>query len=280
MKTGCIIQARMTSSRLPGKVLKTIDFKTDRSVLEQVVQRVKMVGSIDEIIVATTVNADDDPVEKLADELGVAVFRGSEKDVLERYFLAAQEHDLDHVIRITSDCPFLDPEVIGALVDLYFKEGSQYGSNCIRRTFPHGLDCEIVAFDVLKDVYENQTDPFYREHVTSYVTSHLDDFKTSSLEDDEDNSGVRVTVDTVNDYVLSCILNELLMNEERPTSYKTLLGCYKARPYLPMINGDILQKKKYDTEEEEIVAAVSLLEKQEMNRAADRLRKLSVETTI
>ena len=270
----------MTSSRLPGKVLKTIDFVNDLSVLEQVVERVKHVSAIDAIIIATTVNSDDDPVEDLARKMGVEFFRGSEKDVLERYYLAAEKNGLDHVIRITSDCPFLDPAVIGNLIDLYFREGSQYASNCIKRTYPHGLDCEIVGFDVLKNIHETQTDPFYREHVTSYITSHLDDFKTSSLFDDEDNSGIRVTVDTVNDYILSCVLNEILMGEDEPMSYKTLVRCFKERPYLAMINGDILQKKKYESIDEERDAAVSMLRKQEMNRAADILEAASEERRI
>ena len=272
MKTGCVIQARMTSSRLPGKVLKTIDFERGISVLEQVVSRVKCVPSIDTIIVATTVNADDDPVEELVGRMGVEVFRGSEKDVLERYYLAAEKNGLDHVIRITSDCPFLDPQVIERLINLYFDEGAQYGSNCIRRTYPHGLDCEIVGFDTLKKIYETQSDSFYREHVTSYITSHLEDFRTCSLEDEEDNSSIRVTVDTVNDYILSCVLNEIIMREPDPMSFRTLIRCFKERPYLPMINGDILQKKKYDSREEEAEAAVSMLKMQEMNRAADMLQ--------
>ena len=271
MTTGCIIQARMTSSRLPGKVLKLIDYNDRKSILEQVADRVKRAEGIDRVIIATTINRDDDPIEEIASSMGVSVFRGSENDVLQRYYLAAEKYQLQHVIRVTSDCPFLDPEILSDLISLYFREGVQYASNCIRRTYPHGMDCEIFSFDVLKWMYENTEDRFYREHVTSYVTSHQEEFSIGSLEDTEDNSGIRVTVDTVNDYLLSCVLNQMLLNMPEGTSYKTLIGCFSRYPYLSMINEGIIQKKKYPTEEEEVEAAVHLLKMQEMERAADIL---------
>ncbi len=270
-KTGCIIQARMTSTRLPGKVLRTIDHLNGVCVLDQVIERVKKSEYIDEIIIATTTNDDDDPIVQKAAEHGVGVFRGSESDVLSRYYHAAKEYGLDDVIRITSDCPFIDPHVLDDLIRVFREGGHQYASNCIRRTYPHGLDCEILKFDVLEWMFNNTEDSFYREHVTSYVTHHQDEFDIGSLEDDEDNSGIRITVDTVNDYLLSCVLADLLRNEEDPISYKTVTRIYKEHPYLSDINGDILQKKKYETEKEEFEAAAKMLRLQEMNRAAEVL---------
>ena len=275
MITGCIIQARMTSTRLPRKVLRVIDFEEQKSVLEQVVERVKCVQQIDKIIIATTVNPDDDEVVEVAEKLGVGVHRGSEKDVLERFAEAAEKFSLDTVIRITSDCPFLDPDVISALIDLFYEGGYDYASNCIRRTFPHGLDCEILKYDLLEWMHKNASDSFSREHVTSFITSHLDDYRIGSLEDDEDNSQIRITVDTVNDYVLACVLNDLLREEKDPMSRKAVLDCYKKHPYLPLINGDIMQKKQFGSFEEELSEAVKLLKLQEMNRAADALSNLS-----
>lgn len=267
-KTGCIIQARMTSTRLPGKVLRTIDHSNGKCVLDQVIERVKMSEYIDEIIIATTTNDDDDPIVEKAAEHGVGFFRGSESDVLSRYYNAAKKYGLDDVIRITSDCPFTDPAVLDDLISVYRSGDHQYASNCIRRTYPHGLDCEILKFDVLEWMFLNTEDKFYREHVTSYVTHHLDEFDIGSLEDDEDNSDIRITVDTVNDYLLTCVLVDLLKNTDDPISYKTIVEIYKDHPYLRDINGDILQKKKYETEKEELEAAAKLLRLQEMNRAA------------
>lgn len=270
-KTGCIIQARMTSSRLPGKVLRVIDHKSGKTVLDQVLERVAASEYIDEIIIATTTNDDDDPIITKAQEHGVSVFRGSESDVLSRYYLAAKEHGLDDVIRITSDCPFIDPAVLDDLIRLFREGDYQYASNCIRRTYPHGLDCEILKFDVLEWMYENTEDMFYREHVTSYVTHHQDEFRIGSLTAADDNSGIRITVDTVNDYILTCVLADLLKGKENATSYRTIVDTYRDHPYLSDINGDILQKKKYESEKDELDAAVKLLRLQEMNRAADKL---------
>ena len=207
MKTGCIVQARMTSSRLPGKVLRTLDYKNNTTVLGSVIERLRKCKNIDQVIIATTVNAEDDPLVEYAKKEGFAFYRGSEDDVLERFYGAATEFKLDNIVRITSDCPFLDPSVIDALVDLFLSGDYQYASNCIRRTYPHGLDCEILTYETLKWMHENTTDKFYREHVTSYITSHMDEFKTASLTlDGEDYSDVRITVDTINDYTLSCLI--------------------------------------------------------------------------
>lgn len=274
-KTGCIIQARMTSSRLPGKVLRTIDNESGKTVIDSVVERVKMAKGVDEIIIATTVNSDDDVLEDKAASYDVGCFRGSESDVLSRYYLAAKEAGLDEVIRITSDCPFLDPEIIGSLIDLHKSGGKDYSSNCVRRTYPHGLDCEIVRFDVLEKIFNEQTDKFYREHVTSYITSHYDDFNVGSLESEEDNSGIRITVDTMNDYILTCVLNDLLKGCDDPYSYRTVVELFRTHPYLADINGEIMQKKKYDDPAEEIDAAVRLLKLQEMYRAAKLLEERS-----
>lgn len=274
MKIGCIVQARMTSSRLPGKVLKTLDYRNGSSVIDSVVERLKSAKNLDHIVIACTTNIDDDPLEEYAAKAGVACFRGSENDVLARFYLAATEYGYDHVVRITSDCPFLDPTVIDALVDLYLAGNYQYASNCIRRTYPHGLDCEILGYEQLKWMYEHTSDQFYREHVTSYITHHQDEFKIGSLElESEDYSNLRITVDTINDYTLSCVITDFIRGCENRFSFRTIVDCFEKHPYICNINSDIMQKKKYDTEEEEINAAVKLLKLQEMNRAAKLLER-------
>lgn len=274
MKTGCIVQARMTSSRLPGKVLRTLDYKNGTSVLGSVVDRLKACKNLDQVIIATTVNKEDDPLVEYAKKEGIDYYRGSENDVLERFYGVATEFRLDNIVRITSDCPFLDPRVIDELVELFLNGNYEYASNCIRRTYPHGLDCEILTYEVLKWMHENTTDKFYREHVTSFITSHQGDFKTGSLElDNEDYSDVRITVDTINDYTLSCLIAELIKDESERMSFRTVLKCFDEHPYIRLINADAVQKKKYDTEKEELIAAVKLLRLQEMNRAADILEE-------
>ena len=263
MKTGCIVQARMTSNRLPGKVLKTIDYKKGTSILESVFERLNAAKNIDCVILACTINKDDDPLVEYAEKKGINYYRGSENDVLSRFYEAATKYELDNVIRITSDCPFLDPDVIDALVDLFKSGDYQYASNCIRRTYPHGLDCEILTFDELKWMHENTTDQFYREHVTSYITHHQDEFKVGSLAlEDEDYSGIRITVDTI-----ACLITDLIRDKDDRMSFRTVLKCFDEHPYISNINADIMQKQRYDSEEEELAVAVKLLKAQEMDRA-------------
>jgi spore coat polysaccharide biosynthesis protein SpsF len=274
MKTGCIVQARMTSSRLPGKVLRTIDYTDGKSVLGSVMERLRAARNIDHVVIACTINDDDDPLVEYAESEGFAYYRGSENDVLDRFYNAATEFGYDNIIRITSDCPFLDPSVIDELVELFINGDYQYASNCIRRTYPHGLDCEILTYDVLKWMHENTTDKFYREHVTSYVTSHQDEFRVGSLAlADEDYSKVRITVDTINDYTLACVITDFIRDKADRFSFRTVLDCFRDHPYISNINADIMQKRKYDTLEEEVDAAVRMLTLQELNNAADILRR-------
>ncbi len=272
MKTGCIVQARNTSSRLPGKVTKILDYEKDTTVLEEVVSRLKKSKGIDAIIVATTTNPEDDSIVAIAKKAGVSVFRGSENDVLERFYLAAKVNNLDTIIRITSDCPFIDYGVLDNLIGLYVKGGYDYASNCIRRTFPHGLDCEIFSFEALKRAYDSTAfvddDKFYREHVTTYLHTQPKLFKLGSLTDEEDNSGIRITVDTKQDYILACVLKSYLGDEY---TYKDIVRIYKEKPFLSEINAEAMQKKRYESREDEIEAALKFLRLQEMNYAADCL---------
>ena len=274
MKTGCIVQARMTSSRLPGKVLRTLDYTNNISVLGSVVERLRSAKMLDHVVIACTINADDDPLVEYAEREGLAYYRGSENDVLDRFYNAATKYGYDNIVRITSDCPFLDPSVIDDLVTLFLEGDYQYASNCIRRTYPHGLDCEILTYDVLKWMHENTSDKFYREHVTSYVTHHQDEFRIGRLAlDGEDYSKVRIAVDTINDYTLSCVITDFIREKKDRYSFRTVLDCFREHPYISNINADIMQKQKYDTPEEEIAAAVKMLRLQEMDRAAAILEK-------
>lgn len=274
MNTGCIVQARNTSTRLPGKVTKILNYEKGSTVLEEVISRLKRAESIDSIIIATTVNPDDDSIVKIAEKTGVNVFRGSENDVLERFYLAATENSLDSVIRITSDCPFVDPGVLDRLVKLFREGGYDYASNCVKRTFPHGLDCEVFTFEALKKAYDetdySEADKFYREHVTTYLHTQPDQFSIGSLTDEEDNSQIRITVDTRNDYLLACVLKTYLGEEY---TYRDIVAQYKVKPFLSEINADAMQKKRYESKQEELNAAVELLKLQEMNFAADCLAK-------
>jgi len=273
LKTGCIVQARMTSSRLPGKVLKILDFNKNTSILDEVISRLKRVKHIDQIIIATTENKQDDSIIQTAEKSGVSYFRGSENDVLSRYYLAAIENDLTDVIRITSDCPFLDPSVIDELYDFYICGGYDYASIGIERTYPHGLDCEIFSMDALKTAYKKGFTDADREHVTYFIYNHPKEFKIGSKKlDGEDYSDIRITVDREEDYILACVLKDML-NGCGSTSFRDIVDIFNKKPYLKMINNKVMQKKKYESSADEIDAAIKLLKLQEMNCAAGLLEK-------
>ena len=148
MKTAAIIQARMGSTRLPGKVLKTVMGKT---LLEYQIERVKEAQMIDQIIIATTMKKIDEPIVNLCERLGVDYFRGSEHDVLSRYFETATNFNIDVIVRITSDCPLIDPEIIDKVVSHYLnhREKLDYASNTLERTYPRGLDTEVFSYNAL-----------------------------------------------------------------------------------------------------------------------------------
>ena len=193
-----IVQARMTSTRLPGKVLKEI---CGQPALQQMLQRVRKSISIQTIVVATTTNKEDDPIVHLCDSLGVHTFRGDEFDVLGRYLAAAQEAKAKSIVRLTGDCPMIDPMVIDEVVWKYLNGSFDYVSNCNVRTFPDGLDVEVFSYEALAEAAHYAVEPFSREHVTPYIRGiHTDvksgEFKQGDVIYSTDLSHIRWTLDT------------------------------------------------------------------------------------
>jgi spore coat polysaccharide biosynthesis protein SpsF len=200
MRTVCIIQARMGSTRLPGKVLKRL---ADKEILWHVRTRVAHCDLLDDVIVATSTKPEDDVITEYCRRHGWPCFRGSERDVLSRYFEAARQARADIVVRVTCDCPLIDPGVIGALIARFDPSTADYMSiNYPKRTYPVGLDCEIMTFAALEIAHRDATTPYDREHVTPYIYNHPDAFALRGLNQDVDQSSIRVTVDTSDDYRL------------------------------------------------------------------------------
>ncbi|MFC1499684.1 cytidylyltransferase domain-containing protein [Candidatus Zixiibacteriota bacterium] len=199
MKTGAIIQARMGSTRLPGKLLANL---AGEPVLTRVINRTGRARSVDVVIVATTTSSLDDPLVELCANSGIAYFRGSESDVLDRYYQTARQFDLDTIVRITSDCPMIEPTIIDLVVDRFLDCTGKfdYASNTIpRRTFPRGLDTEVMSFNTLERVWTDDQDPLRREHVTPYIYQNQAIFNIGSIENCEDLSSHRWTLDTQED---------------------------------------------------------------------------------
>jgi len=196
MKTVAIIQARMGSTRLPGKVLMMLG---DKTALERCIEQVQK-SMVKDIVVATVVLKRDLPIVKLCASIGISVYCGSEQDVLDRYYQSAKLFEADHIVRITADCPMLCPQTIDRVVQLHYDTGADYTSNVIVRTFPNGHDVEIMTFAALERSYNLAVDPFEREHMDEYILRNQDKFNCKNLLNDTDESRVRLTLDTQEDY--------------------------------------------------------------------------------
>lgn len=203
MKIVLIIQARMTSTRLPGKVLKTV---LGKPLLAYQLERLRRVKSADGLVVATTTNDTDEPIVALCQELGVAVYRGSETDVLSRYYEAAQVHQADAIVRVTSDCPLIDPDVLETLIQFYRAHADQYDyvSNSLGDppTFPRGLDTEVFSMNALAEAHTCATHPAEREHVTPYLYRRPEYYRLHGITHPVNLSHHRWTVDTPEDFEL------------------------------------------------------------------------------
>lgn len=267
MKIGCIIQARSGSSRLPNKVLLPLPNNGEKSVLEWVVERVKNSKLIEEIIIATTDNAKDDKIVALSQKMDILCYRGSENHVLSRYFEAAKANNLDIIVRITSDCPCIDWQIIDQLITNHIENDNDYTSNTLVRSFPHGLDAEVFNFEVLKEANECATLQSEYEHVTPYIyKTKAEKFKIQSVEAKakERNPNIRVTLDTKEDYLALCAL----FHEYSNTVFtcQDIIETYQLLPWLSHINSNIHQKKVCSSIEEELDEIVKLGKKQDLHR--------------
>ncbi|MXQ09364.1 NTP transferase domain-containing protein [Alphaproteobacteria bacterium GH1-50] len=197
-ETVVVIQARMGSSRLPGKVLKPL---SGQPVLTHVVTRVSAAKRVDRVMVATSTEPADDAIEAACDRNGWTCIRGSETDVLSRYGRAARESGADILVRVTSDCPLFSPAILDAMLDRFDPARMDYMStNWPERTFPVGLDCEVLRADRLIEADDEATDPYDREHVTPFLYRNPKRFRLAGHRLKTDLSDIRITLDTAEDY--------------------------------------------------------------------------------
>ena len=239
MTIGIITQARATSTRLPAKVLLTAG---GRTFLEYHLDRLVATGL--PVIVATTTNADDDPIVELTEKAGLPVFRGSEHDVLSRFAGAASQYGLDGVVRVSSDCPLIDAEVIATGVERWRAENDEnlYLSNCLERTYPRGMDYEVFSTVRLLDADANATLPPDREHVTPYLHQNRPgDVRLLNLPWSGGGAQYRLTLDTEDDRLL---LTELLEKYGASSlNCADLVAILAEHPELVALNAHIEQKK-------------------------------------
>jgi len=237
-----IIQARVGSTRLSGKVLKKIEGKT---VLEHVINRVKAAKNIDDIVVATTVKKEDLKIVKLCASLGISVFCGSEDDVLDRYYQAARLFKVDHVVRITSDCPLIDFKIIDDVTDLYFKKKVDYVSNTIPETFPDGEDVEVFSFKALKIAWKNAKMSSEREHVTPYIKNNPNIFRIVNFKYNINLVDKRWTIDEPEDFEFINIIYKNLYPKDPLFGMDKILHFLIKHPEVEKINKNIIRNEGY-----------------------------------
>jgi spore coat polysaccharide biosynthesis protein SpsF len=192
-----VLQARVTSKRLPGKVLKEI---LGKPMLALQIERIQSAAQIDHLVVATSNDNSDQPIAQLCSELKVDCCFGSLDDVLERFYQAALKYKPKHVVRLTGDCPLADPSVIDSVIKSHLRGDYDYSSNVMPPTFPDGLDVEILKMETLADIRERASLPSDREHVTTFIRNNPSAYQIANLEGRSDLSQLRWTVDEESDF--------------------------------------------------------------------------------
>lgn len=250
MGSVAIIQARMGSTRLPGKVMKTI---LGKPMLWHIVRRLKLVQGLDDVVVATSDQTVDEPICSFCRDAGIPCFTGSESDVLDRFYRTAIQFTADPVIRITGDCPFVDPAVVGKLLSLYANKeydhlGVATGAGALfldGGRFPDGLDAECFSFAALEKAWQEAVHPLDREHVTPYIWRNKDLFRCGLLKSDQDYSQLRWTVDNEADFKLVSSVYENLYREDTVFLLEDILEFVANHPDISAMNRDFIGKEGY-----------------------------------
>lgn len=238
-----IVQARVGSTRLPGKVLQEIDGKP---MLFRVIERARTIPGATRAIVATTTEPRDAEILAMASALGVDAFAGSESDVLDRYYQAARRFGADVIVRVTADCPMLDPEVSGRVINRFLHGQFDYVTNCQPPTFPDGLDTEAVSFAALERAWRAAVLPSEREHVTPYIWKRPEKFRMATLVNDTDLSAYRWTVDDERDMAfVRMVYDRLVPVRGELFGMEDVLELLKREPELDTINSGTMRNEGY-----------------------------------
>jgi spore coat polysaccharide biosynthesis protein SpsF len=237
-----ILQARMSSSRLPGKVLKPI---LGHPMLALQLERIRRSASLDKLVVATSTMPEDDGISRLCAERGIDVFRGSLEDVLDRCYQAAVAYGADHVVRLTGDCPLADPDVIDRVVGRHLKAGLDYTANVFPPTWPDGLDVEVVRFQCLEEAWREARLPSEREHVTYFLETRPTRFRFGNVAQDDDLSPLRWTVDNPEDFEFIRRIYTALYPTNSAFSTADVLALLEKEPQLSQINANIARDEGF-----------------------------------
>jgi len=235
------IEARMTSSRFPGKVLMEA---CGKPMLQHMIERLQRVPSLDGIVVATTGNDADVPIVNLAQRMGVGFFQGSEYDVLLRVLHSARAYDIDVIVEMTGDCPLIDPALVEDCIRGYQVAGVDYVSNVLERTYPRGMDTQVFATEVLADVADRTDDPEDHEHVSIFIYSHPEIYSLKNMPGPPEltNPGLGLTLDTPEDLELIRRIFEILYPDNPNFTLADILAVLKDNPVLSELNAHVRRK--------------------------------------
>lgn len=241
-KVVAIIQARMGSTRLPGKVLKEV---LERPLLSYMIERLKGARRLQEIVIATPEGDRDRPIRKLAEGLGVASFTGSEEDVLDRYYQAARQFGADPIVRLTADCPLIDPALVDRVIGHYLENEGQLDHLVLSGRFPDGLDTELFSFAALERAWREARLPSEREHVTPYIWKNPHLFRLGRIDPEEDLSEMRWTVDDERDLRLVTEIFQGLYRPGEIFGMTDILRFLREKPELLEINRGTIRNEGY-----------------------------------
>lgn len=242
MNVTAILQARVSSSRLPKKVLLPI---LGRPMLACQIERTLLAKNIDKLIIATSTEPSDNPIEELCRDLGVSCYRGSLEDVLDRFYQAAKRYPANHVVRITGDCPVIDPNVIDEVIQLHIDSHSDYTSNTNPPSYPDGLDVEVMTFEALETAWQESTLLSQREHVTPYIRQQAS-FKKSNLQNKIDLSAHRWTVDEQADFELITFIYQSLCQKNQFFDYHDIVRLLESNKNKQSKNSHIKRNEGYE----------------------------------
>ncbi len=236
--TAITIQARMTSTRLPGKIIKPA---VGKPLLELMIERLRRIEGADEIILCTTTNGTDDILEELAQQWGILCYRGSENNVMSRVLEAAQSFNVGTIVETTSDCPVIDPDICSKVLSQFKELKSDYCSNVYERSFPIGMDVQVFSTRVLADAYSRTNDPEEQEHVSLFIYRHPEIYDISWVKAPahQHDPELRLTLDTKQDYELLQNVFELLYPKNPTFSLDDILELIRQQPDIRTINSDI-----------------------------------------
>ena len=237
-----IIQVRSDSTRFPQKALVDI---LGKPMIIHLLERIKKSKLIDQLVIATTTRKIDDPIVEVVRECGISIFRGSYEDVLDRYYQAAKKYHADIIVRITGDCPLIDPHIVDMVIQHFLENEYHYVSNVLEPTYPDGLDVEVLSYEALKKTWKEARLLSEREHVTSYIRNHPERFRISNVRNTVDLSHLRWTVDHEKDLEFVKEIFERLYNKKPFFLMDDILRLLKKYPKLKEINARIQRNEGY-----------------------------------